>query len=71
MIVLTFIKLFLALADSLSKYARDKQLMDAGAAEAVLKGVNDANEAISRANRARNGELPDTSDDENNRDNQV
>lgn len=51
--ILSIIKLFLSLASSLAQYAHDKQMMDAGAAESVLKGLNDANDAINRANAAR------------------
>lgn len=67
--IVQLIQLFLALANNLAGYAKDKQLMDAGAAESVLKGVQDATEAIARANAARSGKLPDFKSDPNNRDN--
>lgn len=51
--ILSIIKLFMSLALSLTQYAHDKKMMDAGAAESVLKGLNDANDAIARANLAR------------------
>lgn len=50
---LTLLKGLVALVTSVANYLRDKRLMDAGAAESVLKGLNDANDAINRANAAR------------------
>lgn len=50
---LTLLKGLISLVTSVANYLRDKRLMDAGAAESVLKGLNDANDAINRANAAR------------------
>lgn len=50
---LTLLKGLVSLVTSVANYLRDKRLMDAGAAESVLKGLNDANDAINRANAAR------------------
>lgn len=68
--IVAIIKLLLSLASSIAQYAHDKRLMDAGANEAILKGISDANDAITRANSARNNasQLP-VSEDKNNRDN--
>lgn len=65
------LKAILSLAATLAEYFKNKQLMDAGAAQAVLKGIRDADDAIARANAARNNadSLP-VSDDPANRDNQ-
>jgi hypothetical protein len=66
---LSILKFVLGVASALAEYAKNKQLIDAGAAQAVLKGVQDADEAISRANAARTGKLQDADTDPNNRDN--
>jgi len=70
MIYVSFLKLLLSFISSYTQYIRDKQLMEAGKAEAILKGINDADEAIKRANDARSNvdSLPVDSDP-NNRDN--
>lgn len=49
------------------QYAHDKSLMDAGAAQAALKGLKDANDAIANANSARANadSLPIESDPDN------
>lgn len=47
------LKLVLGLASKLAEYISNKRLMDAGAAEAILKGLRDADDAIARADRAR------------------
>lgn len=51
--IVAFFKLVLGLASKLAEYISNKQLMDAGASEAVLKGLRDADEAIARADSAR------------------
>jgi len=51
--LLTWIKLLATLLSSALQYANNKKLMDAGAAQAALKGVQDAQDAITRANTAR------------------
>lgn len=53
MTIVSIIKLLLFLVNSITEYARDKQLMDAGAAKSILKGLEDANAAIAKANAAR------------------
>ena len=65
------LKLLLATANSVANYIHDKKLLDAGVALAILEGLKNANEAIVRANRARDDadSLP-VSSDPNNRDNQ-
>ena len=52
--IVGLLKLILSLASTLAEYAKNKQLMDAGASEAILKGVRDADDAIRRADSARN-----------------
>jgi hypothetical protein len=68
---LSILKLLLSITATLAEYVKNRQLMDAGAAEVILKGVADANEAVSRANAARAGKLPDVNTDPQNRDNQI
>lgn len=70
MTILGIIKLLLSLANTIGEYVKNKQLMDAGASEAMLRGLKDANDAITRANVARTtaNSLP-TNLDPNNRDN--
>ena len=67
--VLPILKAVLSLASALMGYVRDKQLLDAGKAqanEAALRGMLDA---ISRAKRARQSVDPDgVPDDPDNRD---
>lgn len=66
---LTLLKGLVSLVTSVANYLRDKRLMDAGAAESVLKGLNDANDAINRANaaRANANSVPDELDENNRR----
>jgi len=64
----SLLKGLLSLASMLAEYLRDKQLMDAGAAKAALEGIRAADDAIARANEARQ-KLPPTDKDEFNRDN--
>lgn len=63
----SILKILLELANKVASYVRDKQLMEAGAAQAILRGVNDANDAIDRADTARRNydSLPVESDPEN------
>lgn len=63
----SILKILLELAKKVASYVRDKQLMEAGAAQAILRGVNDANDAIDRADNARRNydSLPVESDPEN------
>lgn len=50
---LAILKLLLVLASTVAKYYQDKQLLEAGAAQAILESINNANETINRANIAR------------------
>jgi len=43
----------LAIVRTFTGWLADKQLLDAGSAQAVLKGLQDADDAISRATKAR------------------
>lgn len=54
------LKLFLTLASSVAKYLNDKQLIDAGAGQAVASILEDALEKIGNANAARNSVSNDT-----------
>ena len=66
----SILKILLSLASTIAGYVRDRQLMNAGAAESILKGLNDANDAIARANAARaNVDSLPVNADEANRDN--
>lgn len=47
------IRILLSAVDALTRYARDRQLIEAGEARATLKGANAALDAIDRARRAR------------------
>lgn len=64
---LTLLKALVALVTSVANYLKDKQLIEAGAAHAVLNGLRDANDAIALANNARQhyDSLPVESDQEN------
>lgn len=50
---LTLAKLFLTLASAVIQYMNNQQLLEAGAAQATLKGIQDATDAISVAKSAR------------------
>lgn len=67
MAAVSILKILLELANKVASYVRDKQLMEAGAAQAILRGVNDANDAIDRADNARRNydSLPVESDPQN------
>lgn len=56
---LTWIKLLATLLSSALQYANNKKLMEAGAAQAALKGVQDAQDAITRADAARTRGMQD------------
>lgn len=43
----------LAIARALTSWLQERQLLDAGAAQATLKGIQDADAAIAKASRAR------------------
>ena len=51
--IISIISAVLAIARWLVGYAEQKKWMEAGAAEATLKGLQDADEAIKVANSAR------------------
>lgn len=65
--MLQLLKLVLGIASIIAQYAHDKQLMDAGAAKAVLEGVKDVQDkmAIATAARSHANELPVDSDPHN------
>lgn len=68
---LTLLKLLLSIASAIASYAERRQMLEAGAAQAVLKGVRDADEAIARARAARDAVRDDPDsvrDDPYNRD---
>lgn len=50
---LAILKLLLALADNLTSYLHDRQLMEAGAAQETLKNIKGAQDAISKAEAIR------------------
>jgi hypothetical protein len=50
--MLTLIKALLSVAGSLSKWAADRQLIQAGEAQAIASGLAEADNAIDRARRA-------------------
>lgn len=52
-------KLLLTLVSAVIQYMNNKKLMGAGAAVAALKGIQDAQDAIARANAARDRGLQD------------
>lgn len=51
---LAVLKFLLSLADNLTQYLRDKQLMDAGEAKVTSANLKDALDATARAIAARN-----------------
>tara|TARA_Y100000114_G_scaffold122980_1_gene118430 strand:- start:937 stop:1146 length:210 start_codon:yes stop_codon:yes gene_type:complete len=51
--MLGLIKALLSIADGLTRFARDRQLIEAGEARAALEGANYALDAINRARTAR------------------
>lgn len=69
--MLTLIKALLSFAGALSKWAADRQLMQAGEAQAILSGIAEAEHAIDKARRAAADVLHDNDsmrDDPDNRD---
>lgn len=69
--MLTAIKALLAIVARLAQYAQQKQLLEAGAAQAILGGVREAEDAVERARAARADVRHDADsvrDDPNNRD---
>lgn len=72
MIWLGVLKLILTLADKLTGYLHDNQLMDAGEAKVVAASLQGAFDATQRAMAARNAVRDDVNsvrDDPDNRDN--
>jgi len=68
--VVALLRLFLSVAGYIAKYISDKQLMEAGVAQATLEGIENAKNAIARANAARaNVDSVPVDADPNNRDN--
>ncbi|MEK9751597.1 MAG: hypothetical protein VW338_00075 [Rhodospirillaceae bacterium] len=71
MSILGILQAVLSLANTLMGYVSDRNLMDAGEAKSVAKGLSDAMDAIHRAKRARasvNMDADSLRDDPNNRD---
>lgn len=50
---LALLKGLVTLVSSIAQYLRDKKLIDAGVAQAVLEGLEDANKAIIDIKRAQ------------------
>lgn len=73
--MIAIVKALLYLANHLAGFMHDRQLISAGEAQAVLKGIQEANDAINRAKRARNAVSESAADgglhdaDTNDRDN--
>ena len=51
--IISIISAVLAIARALVEYVQQRKWMDAGAAEATLKGIRDADAAIKKGNDAR------------------
>ena len=51
---LALLKGLLALSNSLTEYLRNKQLLEAGEAQAISEGLQNAQHAIQKAREARN-----------------
>ena len=64
------ITLLLSLANMIANYLSNAQMIKQGEAQAILKGIADADKAIKKANAARNNVDPDGGmlDDPDNRD---
>lgn len=58
---LSLLRLLLQLASAVATHVRERRLLEAGQAEAALRGIRDADEAIARARAARDavGRVPD------------
>lgn len=50
---LALLRVILGLASSLTDYLRDKQLIEAGEAKAISEGLKNAQNAITKARKAR------------------
>jgi len=59
---LAVLKAILGLAGSLAAYLNNKQLLDAGEAQAIVKSLNHAKETINKATAARNKATSDFDD---------
>ena len=62
------ITLLLSLANMIANYLSNAQIIKQGEAKAILKGIADADEAIKRANTARDNVSDSLLDDPDNRD---
>lgn len=51
--ILTLLKAVLSLADVVARYARDRQLLEAGEAEAIKNNLYDTNKKLEAAIKAR------------------
>lgn len=66
--LLALIQGLISVVAAVAGYLNDKRLMDAGAAEAALKGLRDADSAIARARAAANApSVPESEDPDNRR----
>ena len=67
--MLATLKVLLSLAFIVAKFVKDRQLMDAGEAQAVVDYIKGADDAINRARTARAADSVPARDDPYNRDN--
>jgi hypothetical protein len=68
--ILGVLKVFLLITQQIAQYVSNKQLLEAGQAQSILKGLQDAEETINRARTARaNYDSLPVDADEANRDN--
>lgn len=56
---LAILRALLGLANSLTSYLQEKQLIEAGEAQAIAEGLKNAQDAISKARKARRNALND------------
>ena len=54
-----FLKAVLGFASALTEYLRNRELLEAGEAQAIAEGLKNANEAIEKARRARRNAVRD------------
>jgi hypothetical protein len=56
---LAILRALLGLASSLTTYLQNKQLIEAGEAQAIVEGLKNAQDAITRARKARRDAVAD------------
>lgn len=56
---LSLLKTLLGFAETLTEYLRNKQLLEAGEAQAIAEGLSNANVAIEKARKARRNAVND------------